>query len=74
MPVLFWVQHLLGSGHLKRALTLARAMAGEGLRVVVASGGMPVPWLGADGVELVQLPPVQAGDLTFAGLLGLQRS
>jgi predicted glycosyltransferase len=69
VPVLFWVQHLLGSGHLKRALTLARAMAGEGLRVVVASGGMPVPWLGADGVELVQLPPVQAGDLTFEGLL-----
>jgi predicted glycosyltransferase len=69
MRVLFWVQHLLGSGHLKRALTLARAMAEDGLRVVVASGGTPVPWLGADGVELVQLPPVRAGDLTFAGLL-----
>src|SRR5918996_1938295 len=69
MAVLFWVQHLLGSGHLKRAATLARAMAGHGLRVVVASGGPPAPWLAPDGVELVQLPPVRASDLTFASLI-----
>ena len=69
MTVLFWVQHLLGSGHLKRAATLARAIAGHGLRVVVASGGTPAPWLVADDVELVQLPAVRASDLTFANLL-----
>jgi predicted glycosyltransferase len=69
MPVLFWVQHLLGSGHLKRAVTLARAMAARGLRVVVASGGTPAPWLVGEGVELVQLPPVRASDLSFASLL-----
>src|SRR5262245_18172659 len=69
MPVLFWVQHLLGSGHVKRAVTLARAIAGHGLRVVMASGGPPAPWLEADGFELVQLPPVRANDLTFASLL-----
>ena len=69
MAVLFWVQHLLGSGHLKRAATLARAMAGHGLRVVMASGGPPAPWLVPDGVELVQLPPVRASDLTFASLI-----
>jgi predicted glycosyltransferase len=69
MAVLFWVQHLLGSGHLKRAATLARAMATRGLRVVIASGGTPAPWLVGAGIELVQLPPVRASDLTFAGLL-----
>jgi predicted glycosyltransferase len=69
MPVLFWVQHLLGSGHLRRAATLARAMAARGLRVVIASGGTPAPWLVGGGVELVQLPPVRASDLTFASLL-----
>ena len=69
MPILFWVQYLLGSGHLKRAATLARAMAARGLRVVIASGGMPAPWLVGDGVELVQLPPVRASDLSFASLL-----
>jgi predicted glycosyltransferase len=69
MPVLFWVQHLLGSGHLKRAATLARALAARGLRVVIASGGTAAPWLVGDGVELVQLPPVRASDVTFASLL-----
>jgi predicted glycosyltransferase len=69
MTVLFWVQHLLGSGHLKRAAILAQAIASQGLRVVVASGGPPAPWLLPEGVELVQLPPVRAGDLTFAQLI-----
>jgi predicted glycosyltransferase len=69
MPVLFWVQHLLGTGHLKRAATLARAMSARGLRVVIASGGTPAPWLAADGIERVQLPPVRASDLAFTNLL-----
>jgi predicted glycosyltransferase len=69
MPVLFWVQHLLGTGHLKRAATLARAMAERGLRVVIASGGPPAPWLVGEGIELVQLPPVRASDLAFTSLL-----
>ena len=69
MPVLFWVQHLLGSGHLRRAATLARAIAARGLRVVVASGGTPAPGLVPDGGERVQLPPVRASDLNFTTLL-----
>jgi predicted glycosyltransferase len=69
MTVLFWVQHLLGTGHLKRAATLARAISARGLRVVIASGGTPAPWLVGDGVELVQLPPVRASDVTFANLV-----
>jgi predicted glycosyltransferase len=69
MPVLFWVQHLLGTGHLRRAATLARAMAARGLRVVIASGGPPAPWLVGEDIELVQLPPVRASDLAFTSLL-----
>ncbi|MCC6209526.1 MAG: glycosyl transferase [Burkholderiales bacterium] len=71
--VLLWVQHLLGIGHLKRAATLARALAAEGLEVTLASGGMPVPdlarQLGAAGVRVVQLPPARAADLGFRDLL-----
>ena len=37
--VLFHVQHLLGIGHLRRAAALAKACAGHGLEVTVASGG-----------------------------------
>ena len=69
MRVLFWVQHLLGTGHLKRAATLARAMAARGLRVVIVSGGTPAPWLVGAGIEMVQLPPVRASDLAFTSLL-----
>ena len=41
MRVLFWVQHLLGTGHLRRALTVSAAMAERGLAVTLASGGPP---------------------------------
>ena len=69
----FYVQHLLGIGHLKRAMTLARAMAGAGLEVTLASGGLPVPELAPAatlrGLRLVQLPPASAADLSFKILL-----
>jgi predicted glycosyltransferase len=66
MRVLFWAQQLLGSGHLKRAATLASAMAKEGLEVTLASGGMPMAWLLPHGVEVVQLPALRARDASFA--------
>ena len=69
----FYVQHLLGIGHLKRAVTLARAMAAAGMEVTLASGGLPVPELAAGaksgGFRLVQLPPASAADLTFKSLV-----
>jgi predicted glycosyltransferase len=70
MRVLIWVQHLLGTGHLRRALTLAEAMAVRGLEPTVASGGPPVPWLAPRGVRIEQLPPVRAADIAFSALIG----
>lgn len=71
--IFFYVQHLLGIGHLKRAVTLARAMAAAGMEVTLASGGLPVPELAAaaseGGVRFVQLPPASAADLTFKVLV-----
>jgi predicted glycosyltransferase len=68
-----YVQHLLGVGHLKRAVTLARAMAAAGLEVTLASGGVPVVELAPEGkmrgVHVVQLPPASAGDLDFKTLV-----
>ncbi|MBK9607488.1 MAG: glycosyl transferase family 28 [Betaproteobacteria bacterium] len=68
--VLLYVQHLLGIGHLKRGMTLARALAAGGLEVTVASGGFAVPELAVAGVRMVQLPPVGAADMTFKNLVG----
>ncbi|MCK6452547.1 MAG: glycosyltransferase [Alphaproteobacteria bacterium] len=66
---LIHVHHLLGVGHLRRALALARGLAEAGAEVTVASGGMPVPNLPTTGLDFVQLPPARARDATFKELL-----
>ena len=69
MKLLIVVTHLLGSGHLSRALTLGRAFSAAGHQVSVASGGMPVPQLNHNDVELVQLPPLCSDGVNFTRLL-----
>ncbi len=69
LRVLIYVQHLLGVGHLARAATLARALAGRGLEVTLVSGGMAVAGFDLGGARLVQLPPVRARDLSFSALV-----
>ena len=65
MKVFFYVQHLLGIGHLKRAAILARALADAGFEVTLVSGGAPVPGMRVD----IQLPPASAADSSFKTLL-----
>ena len=67
--VFFYVQHLLGIGHLKRAATLAGALAAAGLEVTFASGGPEVPGIAPEGVRRVQLPAASAADLGFRELV-----
>lgn len=67
--LMFYVQHLLGIGHLRRATTLARGFAAAGFKVTLVSGGFPVPGHDCTGLEFVQLPPSRAGDEHFKVLL-----
>jgi predicted glycosyltransferase len=53
----FYVQHLLGIGHLKRAAVLAGALERAGFEVTLASGGAPVA-----GIAALQLPPASSPD------------
>ncbi|WP_146348056.1 glycosyltransferase family protein [Falsiphaeobacter marinintestinus] len=69
MKVLISVTHLLGTGHLSRALTLARAFAADGHIVKLCSGGMPAPQLDHSGVEIIQLPPLRSDGTNFTTLL-----
>lgn len=73
--VFFYVQHLLGIGHLRRAATLARALAAGGFDVLLVSGGAPVEGLAEGlargGVRLHQLPPLRAADETLRALARL---
>ena len=65
----FWVQHLLGIGHLRRAAALARAIAEDGFDVTIASGGPAVPELDPGPVDFVQLPAARATDSSFATIV-----
>jgi predicted glycosyltransferase len=67
--VLFYVQHLLGIGHLQRALRLVAALAEGGLRVVLVSGGGPLAAALPATVEIVQLPPIRARGPDFGDLV-----
>lgn len=67
--VLFYVQHLLGIGHLKRAATLARAFDEAGMTVTLVSGGEETPGLDIGGARLIQLDPVRAADRYFKVLV-----
>lgn len=67
--VLFHVQHLLGIGHLKRAEILADAMAGSGLDVTVAYGGLPVEEVPFRGVRVEHLPSATIANEDFSNLL-----
>ena len=66
---LFWVQSLLGSGHLRRALLVAEAFAARGAEVILVNGGAPGPWAPGPGVRVVQLPPIIAKDGDFGNLV-----
>lgn len=67
--VLFYVQHLLGIGHLKRTATLSRAMCERGLAVTIVSGGNDIPGLNIGDAQFVQLPSTRATDLFFKQLV-----
>nr|WP_204262830.1 glycosyltransferase [Methylobacterium sp. BTF04] len=63
------VTHLLGAGHLTRAASLARALAGAGHAVTLVSGGAPSTLVKFAGVRLVQLPPLHVRGTDFGKLL-----
>ncbi len=69
--VFFYVQHLLGIGHLRRAAALARAMAAGGFDVLLVSGGAPTEGLALGGARFHQLPPLRAADARLKDLARL---
>lgn len=69
MKVMIVVTHLLGSGHLTRALTLAQAFLDAGHQVTLVSGGMPSTHQKPARLDWVQLPPVRSDGTDFSRLL-----
>ncbi|OWV74039.1 glycosyl transferase [Rhizobium sp. R339] len=66
--IFFYVQHLLGIGHIARASRIANALVSDGFDVTVVTGGLPVPGFPGEGVRTVALPAVVASNAGFSGL------
>lgn len=60
--VFFYVQHLLGIGHIARASRIANALQADGFNVVLVTGGTPVPGFPGEGIRHVELPPIAVRD------------
>jgi len=67
--VMFYVQHLLGIGHVVRALRIARAMQATRIDVRLVMGGVPVQGMDISDLPVHQLPPVQSGPEGFSDLV-----
>ena len=67
--VLFYVQHLLGIGHLVRASRVADALKAAGCEVAVISGGVPVQGFPGSGIESIEIPAIRAADEAFSKLV-----
>src|SRR4051794_20508076 len=67
--VLFYVQHLLGLGHLKRAELLAQAMTSSGLDVTVALGGPLLAEVPFAHTRIEPLPPANIAGEDFSTLI-----
>lgn len=67
--ILFYVQHLLGIGHLARASRIARALIAGGFEVTLVTGGLPVAGFPGADIPHIELPAIAVSDGAFAGLI-----
>lgn len=67
--IFFYVQHLLGIGHIARASRVAHALVANGFDVTMVTGGTPVPGFPGEGIHHIELPPIAVADGNFSGLM-----
>lgn len=66
--IMFYVQHLLGIGHLARASAICRQLVLNGCEVKMVMGGAPVKGFPHPSIEVLQLPVLKAGTIEFNAL------
>ncbi|PCI04387.1 MAG: glycosyl transferase [Hyphomicrobiales bacterium] len=67
--VMFYVQHLLGIGHVFRAVRVAQALARAGCETHVVWGGTKIESLNTDGLQMTYLEAVRVQNEDFKTLL-----
>lgn len=66
MKALFYVQHLLGTGHVVRAVAVARALLARDIEVTLVIGNTLPATLDTTGLTIEALPPMRAADARFS--------
>lgn len=69
LRVLFYVQHLLGIGHLMRARRIVLALRDNDFDVTLVTGGMPLPGFDVPGIQHIALPPMALSAANFRELV-----
>jgi predicted glycosyltransferase len=67
--VLFYVQHLLGIGHLMRSVRICDALSDINVHVTLVTGGMPVAGFPPAGIKHIELPPIAVRDGDFSQIV-----
>jgi len=67
--ILYYVQHLLGIGHLMRSVRICEALKNEGVQVTIVSGGMPVQGFPPEGIDHIALPSIAVRDGDFSTIV-----
>lgn len=68
LKVFFYVQHLLGVGHVHRAYEIAKSLVQSDFEVYFINGGKQITTVDYSAFNLIQLPPVWAKDEQFETL------
>ena len=67
--IMYYVQYLLGIGHVRRSSLIVQALCEQGAHVDVIFGGMPVPSMSFGDATMHQLMAVKSADSGFSGLV-----
>ncbi|QUM81564.1 hypothetical protein HWV01_15365 [Moritella sp. 5] len=72
--IMYYVQYLLGIGHVRRSSLIVQALCEQGAHVDVIFGGMPVPSMSFGNATMHQLMAVKSADSGFSGLVKADNS
>ena len=63
--IFYYMQHLMGVGHVFRSMRIAQALVRQGHQVDFIYGGEPIPNFEVPGATIHYLPPLRGGSVIF---------
>jgi predicted glycosyltransferase len=63
--IFYYMQHLMGVGHVFRSMRIAQALVQQGHEIDFVYGGEPIPNFEIPGASIHYLPPLRGGSVVF---------